>query len=253
MRTLLECCVDSVESAVIAAENGADRLELCANLVIGGTSPSPSLITEIRKRTDIPIRVLLRPRFGDFLYTEAEFAVLLREVRLFRELGANGIVCGCLLPDGRLDAARLHELIAAAEGLPFTLHRAFDLCADPFEALQTAQELGVDTILTSGQQENCVLGKELLCALAEKAGPVQILVGAGVNAAVIADFVKTTPLRAFHLSGKELLQSKMRFRRPGVPMGIPGMDEFTVWRTNPEAIASARRSATGGNDDAALR
>ena len=92
MEKLLECCVDSVESAVIAAQNGADRLELCANLMIGGTSPSPALFREIRTRVSAPIRVLLRPRFGDFLYTEAEFAVIRREIRMFRELGADGVV-----------------------------------------------------------------------------------------------------------------------------------------------------------------
>ena len=111
MEKLLECCVDSVESAVIAAQNGADRLELCANLMIGGTSPSPALFREIRTRVSAPIRVLLRPRFGDFLYTEAEFAVIPREIRMFRELWADGVVVGCLTPEGNLDMQRMEILI----------------------------------------------------------------------------------------------------------------------------------------------
>lgn len=242
MEKLLECCVDSVESAVIAAENGADRLELCANLIIGGTSPSPALFEEIRARIQTPIRVLLRPRFGDFLYTEAEFSIIRREVKLFRELGANGVVIGCLTPDGKLDMERMKLLMEEAGSLPVTLHRAFDVCADPMKALEDAKTLGIDTILTSGQQASCSAGKELLTRLVENAGNIHIMAGAGVNAAVIADFVKTTPLRTFHLSGKEVLQSSMTYRKPGVPMGLPQMDEFQIWRTNPAEIAKARKA-----------
>ncbi len=240
MEKLLECCVDSVESAVIAAQNGADRLELCANLMIGGTSPSPALFREIRTRVSAPIRVLLRPRFGDFLYTEAEFAVIRREIRMFRELGADGVVVGCLTPEGNLDMQRMEILIEEAGFLPVTLHRAFDVCTDPLQALEDAKALGIDTILTSGQQASCAAGKELLAELSKGAGEVRIMAGAGVDAAVIADFLKTTPIRAFHLSGKEVLQSGMSYRKEGVPMGLPGMDEFQIWRANPESIRKAR-------------
>ncbi len=240
MEKLLECCVDSVESAVIAAQNGADRLELCANLMIGGTSPSPALFREIRTRVSAPIRVLLRPRFGDFLYTEAEFAVIRREIRMFRELGADGVVVGCLTPEGNLDMQRMEILIEEAGFLPVTLHRAFDVCTDPLQALEDAKTLGIDTILTSGQQASCAAGKGLLAELSKGAGEVRIMAGAGVDAAVIADFLKTTPIRAFHLSGKEVLQSGMSYRKEGVPMGLPGMDEFQIWRANPESIRKAR-------------
>ena len=122
-----------------------------------------------------------------------------------------------------------------------TLHRAFDLCADPFAALETARELGVGTILTSGQAASCLEGRELLAALCRAAGEMTILAGAGVNAAAIAELAKDTPLRAFHLSGKEVLDSGMRFRRDGVPMGLPGMSEYSLWRTSPAAVRAARR------------
>lgn len=151
MPCVLEVCVDSVESAASAARGGATRLELCANLVIGGTSPDEDMFRMVRERVDIPVRVLLRPRFGDFLYSDDEFELLRRQVRRFAALGADGVVIGVLRPDGTLDEARMAELIALAGGCGVTLHRAFDVCRDPFEALEAAGRLGVDTILTSGQ------------------------------------------------------------------------------------------------------
>ena len=148
MARVLEVCVDSVESAEIAARGGATRLELCANLVIGGTSPDEDLYRMVRERVDIPVRILLRPRFGDFLYSDAEYELLRRQVRRFAALGADGVVIGLLRPDGTLDEARMAELISLAGGCGVTLHRAFDVCRDPFEALEAARRLGVDTILT---------------------------------------------------------------------------------------------------------
>ena len=124
---VLECCVDSVESALAAAEGGADRLELCSALVIGGVSPGLALFEQVSARCDLPVRVLLRPRFGDFLYTDYEFQILKREVSLFREAGAEGVVIGCLLEDGGLHMEQMRELIAEAVDMKVTLHRAFDV------------------------------------------------------------------------------------------------------------------------------
>lgn len=241
MARVLEVCVDSVESAEIAAHGGATRLELCANLVIGGTSPDEDLFCMVRERVDIPVRVLLRPRFGDFLYSDAEYELLRRQVRRFAALGADGVVIGLLRPDGTLDEARMAELISLAGGCGVTLHRAFDVCRDPFEALEAARRLGVDTILTSGQQASCTEGAPLLAQLVAAAGGrPQILVGAGVNAAVIRDLQPQTHADAFHLSAKRTLDSGMTFRRAGVPMGLPGMDEFTVWQCDEAAVRQAR-------------
>ena len=150
MKPVLEVCAHSVESAVSAERGGAMRLELCANLMIGGTSPDEDLFRMVRERVSVPVRVLLRPRCGDFLYTESEFELLCRQVKRFAALGADGIVIGVLTPEGDLDEERMAKLISLAGGCGVTLHRAFDVCRDPFAALETAKRLGVDTILTSG-------------------------------------------------------------------------------------------------------
>ncbi|MDE6844523.1 MAG: copper homeostasis protein CutC [Lachnospiraceae bacterium] len=181
-RYLLECCVDSVESALAAAEGGADRLELCAALIIGGISPSTALFKEVRKSCDLPIRVLLRPRFGDFLYSDYEFEIIKREVEIYREAGTDGIVIGCLTQDGNLNIEQMAELIKTAEKMKITLHRAFDVCADPLLAYRQATELGIDTILTSGQEKDCLTGMPLLnklCALQNQTGGPHIMAGSG--------------------------------------------------------------------------
>lgn len=243
MPCVLEVCVDSVESAASAARGGATRLELCANLVIGGTSPDEDLFRMVRERVDIPVRVLLRPRFGDFLYSDDEFELLRRQVRRFAALGADGVVIGVLRPDGTLDEARMAELIALAGGCGVTLHRAFDVCRDPFEALEAAGRLGVDTILTSGQQAACAQGAGLLRELVGRSGGrPQILVGAGVSADVIRTLQPATGANAFHLSAKRTEDSRMAFRREGVPMGLPGISEFEVWRCDEDAVRRARQT-----------
>ena len=243
MPCVLEVCVDSVESAASAARGGATRLELCANLVIGGTSPDEDMFRMVRERVDIPVRVLLRPRFGDFLYSDDEFELLRRQVRRFAALGADGVVIGVLRPDGTLDEARMAELIALAGGCGVTLHRAFDVCRDPFEALEAAGRLGVDTILTSGQQAACAQGAGLLRELVGRSGGrPQILVGAGVSADVIRTLQPATGANAFHLSAKRTEESRMAFRREGVPMGLPGISEFEVWRCDEDAVRRARQA-----------
>ena len=125
-KRILECCVDSVESAIAAAKGGADRLELCAALIIGGISPIPALFAQIRKVCSLPIRVLLRPRLGDFLYTEHEYEIIRQEVQQFKDMGADGVVIGCLTPDGNLNMTQMSELVEAAGSMKITLHRAFD-------------------------------------------------------------------------------------------------------------------------------
>ncbi len=238
---MLEVCIDSVESAIAAREGGADRLELCAALVIGGLSPSPALYEAVRRRVDLPVRAMVRPRFGDFLYTDAEKEVMLAETRTWRELGVEGVVTGALSPDGGLDASFLREFIAASKGMRHTLHRAFDLCADPFAALEEAIAIGFDTILTSGQQSSCRKGAELIAELHRRAaGRIEILVGAGVDASAVKDLAPVTGCTAFHMSGKVTLESGMSFRREGVPMGLPGLDEYSIWRTDAARVRAAR-------------
>lgn len=239
---ILEACVDSVESALAAARGGASRLELCGSLVIGGTTPNPWLFQEIRKHTDIRIHVLIRPRFGDFCYTNEEFVLIREAVKEFRKLGAEGVVIGCLKPDGTMNMEHMKILMEEAEGMSVTLHRAFDVCADPYETMEQAISLGIDTILTSGQKNVCTLGADLLRDLVEKsAGRIKIQVGSGVNAAVIREIYPKTGATAFHMSGKKTLDSEMKYRKEGVNMGLPSLSEFEVWRTDETAIREARQ------------
>lgn len=239
--SLLECCVDSVESALLAQQGGADRLELCANLIIGGTTPSTALYEQIRTHSAIRIHVLIRPRFGDFLYTEEELSVMEREIRAFRRVGAEGAVFGCLTPDGSLDLEAMKRLMDAADGMSVTLHRAFDMCRDPLEALEQAKQLGVSTILTSGQADTCVHGWELLDRLQKQAGTaLTILAGGGIHTEAVRFLLSRTCLKAFHMSGKTVLESGMRYRNPNVSMGLAGFSEYEIWRTDPEAVRAVR-------------
>lgn len=241
--SVLEVCVDSVESAIAAARGGATRLELCANLIIGGTTPGTALFREIRKYTDIPIHVLMRPRFGDFCYTEHEFSILKEEVTAFRDLGAEGAVIGILTPDGNLDTDRMGELMERAEGMSVTLHRAFDVCRDPHQALSDAVSLGINTILTSGQKNSCLLGEGLLGELVSEGGErIVIQAGGGVNADVIRQLYQKTGVRAYHMSGKRTMDSVMRYRREDVSMGIGGISEYEIWRTDEQMIRDACRT-----------
>lgn len=239
---ILEACVDSVESALAAAEGGATRLELCSNLIIGGTTPSPWLFKEIRKHTDIRIHALIRPRFGDFCYTDSEFAIIKQAVADFRELGAEGVVIGVLKPDGTLNMEQMKELMDAAGDMSVTLHRAFDVCVDPYETMEQAIELGIDTILTSGQKNVCTEGASLLKDLVEKSrGRITIQVGSGVSAEVIRKMYPLTNATAYHMSGKVTLDSVMEYRKEGVNMGLPTLSEFEVWRTDAEKIKAAKK------------
>ena len=241
---VLEVCVDSVESAVAAEKGGATRLELCANLIIGGTTPSVALFDAVKAAVSIPINVLIRPRFGDFLYTDAEYDIMCREIEMFAARGANAVVIGALNADGTLDKEKMRGMIAAANGIHITMHRAFDVCRDAFRTLEEALELGVDTILTSGQKANAWAGREMIGALMEKAGErADILVGAGVSAKMIEDFRREYPdAHAFHLSGKSILDSGMTYRNEEVSMGLPGISEFQVWRTAEESIRQAKEA-----------
>ncbi len=239
----IEVCVDSMESAIAAKRGGADRLELCANLIIGGTSPSPYLIREAAARTQLPVHVLLRPRFGDFCFTDDEKAEILEQISQLHALGASGAVIGALTPDGALDLPFLRQCREAASGLHLTLHRAFDTCRDAEEALEQAILLGFDTILTSGQQKTALEGASLLANLVKQAaGRITIMPGSGVSSENIALLAEKTGAETFHLSAKQTVPGAMIFKRPGVPMGLPVADEFMRTNTNTEEVRRAKLS-----------
>lgn len=238
---LLEICVDSFESARRASENGADRLELCGDLLVGGVSPSPFLIEQVVQRIKTPVNVLLRPRFGDFCFTAEEKEVLLREVAFCREAGVNGVVIGALEPDGQLDVAFLSKCMAAAGDMEVTLHRCFDVCADPFYALDTACDLGIQTILTSGRMATAPAGAENLKALRRYAADrIHLMAGSGVSAENIPALHRETGICHFHLSGKQSEPGPMEYRRDGVPMGLPMASEFDRQYASPAKVRAAR-------------
>ena len=243
MAGILEVCVDSLGSARAAIAGGAHRLELCSALAVGGLTPYRELLKQIREESNIPIRCLMRPRAGDFLYTREEIAMMAAQIRALREAGANGFVIGCLDPDGNLDSAAMMPLIRAAEGTGLTLHRCIDVSHSPAKTYLDAMALGFDTVLTSGGAPNCLQGIETLAQLLTLRDAHQgseVLIGSGINANAITVLRQQLPQsRAFHMSGKKDMDSGMRFRRTGVPMGIPGLDEWHIQKTDEQAVRAA--------------
>lgn len=239
---LLEACVDSIASAEAAKRGGADRLELCTGLVIGGLTPGMSFFHQVKERTGLRIHVLIRPRFGDFCYADEEFEAIKEDIAAFVQAGADGIVAGFLRPDGNLDLPRMKQVREICKDCHFTLHRAFDVCADPFRALQEAKELGVNTILTSGQKDSALDGAALLHDLVQASeGCVDILVGSGVKSQNLAELAAKTGAKSFHLSAKKEKDSTMAYRKSDVHMGLPMMSEYTIFETDEQEIAAARR------------
>jgi copper homeostasis protein len=237
---ILEVCVDSVESAVNAKLGDADRIELCGDLVVGGITPSLALYERIREKVDIPIHVLLRPRFGDFLYSEEELEVLIRQAKMFAEAGADNLVIGCLTADGRLDLEAMKKIMDAAGETPCNLHRAFDMCRDLDEALEDAKTLGVKSILTSGGHTSAKEGAKALDNLKKNAGDIDIMAGAGMNAQNIKFMLNTTSITSFHMSGKKVLESKMEYRNPKVSMGLPSLSEYEIIQTDVHEVRAAK-------------
>lgn len=235
-RSLIEGCVDSHASAAAAYRGGADRLELCANLAIGGTTPSPSLLELVRRDCPLPVNVLIRPRFGDFLYSQAELEEMERDIRRFRELGANGVVIGALTPEGELDMEAMGRLMDCAGGVDVTLHRAFDMTRDPIKTLEDAVRLGCRTILTSGQAGNALEGVEVLGEIfRQAAGRIDIMAGCGVKKENIPAIYCRTGIRMFHTTGRRgAVESGMVYRKAGVSMGLPSLSEYELWRTDEE-------------------
>ena len=248
MTNILEVCVDSYASAMAAIAGGAGRLELCSALAVGGLTPSPALLQQIREVSPIPVRCLMRTRGGDFLYTQEEIRQMAMEIHMLRAAGADGFVIGCLTAQGDLDPEAMKPLLEAADGAKLTLHRCIDVSRDLCRTYRDAAALGIDTVLTSGGAGNCLAGMEAIRQLInlrdEISGP-EVLIGAGVKAAVIAAFLEKVPgARAFHMSGKTEIESGMRFRREGVPMGLPGLDEWHIPVTSQDAVAAAKKLLT---------
>jgi copper homeostasis protein len=217
---LIEACVESAEAAVAAAEAGVARVELCDNLVEGGTTPSAGTIQLAVERLGIPVFVMIRPRGGDFVYTELEFAIMWRDIEAAKQLGAAGVVLGLLQPDGTIDRDRTARLLDVAHPLPVTFHRAFDVTRDPVEALDVLMGLGVPRLLTSGQRPRAVESLPLLRTLIERAGGrLVVMVGGEITPDNAGDIARATGAAELHAHAPARFPSPMKYRSPGVPMG----------------------------------
>jgi len=218
---ICEVCVESVEAAVAAVQGGAHRVELCADLLEGGITPSAGTIALARARLGIRLHVLIRPRGGDFCYSATELAIMRHDIATARALGADGVVLGVLLPDGTVDAARTAELMAAARPLSVTFHRAFDVTRDPHEALEALIALGVDRVLTSGQESSALEGLDTLAALVRQAGDrITVMPGGGIRAGNVAKIVAGTAAREIHFTAGAAHGSRMAHHNPRVFMGV---------------------------------
>jgi copper homeostasis protein len=229
MKYKLEICVDSIESAQNAQVAGADRVELCDNLPEGGTTPSYGTIISVRSNLNIGLHVIIRPRGGDFLYSDPEYDIMRRDIDICGESGVDGIVIGILTSDGRIDIERTAKLVEYAKPMSVTFHRAFDMCADPFSSMEDIIKTGSDRLLTSGQKNKATDGAELIRQLIELASDRLIIMpGGGLDDDNIASIAKTTGASEFHLTGRKAIQSGMKFRKSDITMsGLSNYDEFS--------------------------
>ena len=232
----LEICCDSVASAIAAARGGANRIELCENLAQGGVTPSAAKIKLAKARLDIPVFVLIRPRKADFLYSELEFEILLEDIRQAKALGADGIVSGALKADGAIDEARTRKMVEAAHPLPFTFHRAFDMCNDPLQAIDVLAGLGVKRILTSGQQPDALMGKANIERFVAYAGNrIGIMACGELLPENIGALLDIQGLTEFHSAARGEIQSRMLYTG-SVNMGDEGVQDEFRWQEVDEEL-----------------
>ena len=227
---MVEVCANGVESCLAAQQGGADRVELCAGIPEGGTTPSYGEIKVARRElTTTRLHVIIRPRGGDFLYSDLEIERMAADIAACRELGVDGVVFGCLNADGTVDVEKNRYLMECAKGMSVTCHRAFDRAADPEQALETIISLGFDRILTSGQQPKAIQGAELLARLnSQAAGRIILMAGSGVTEQNIRLLCEITGLHEFHFSGRESQPSAMQYVNPNLYMGRPGANEAAL-------------------------
>jgi copper homeostasis protein len=242
-----EICLDSAESCIKAQEGGANRVELCSALMEGGLTPSFGMIKEARKvLTTTKLFVIIRPRGGDFCYSDLEFQAMAHDVTMAKELGADGIVVGILKPDGSVDVGRTGQLVELARPLPVTFHRAFDMANNPFEALEAVISMGCERILTSGQEPSCLEGADLLAELIKRAGDrIIIMPGGGVRERNIKKIRSLTGAKEFHFTAFEATESLMSFRNTRVFMGgTLRPPEYSQNLTSPSRVSTYISNAT---------
>ena len=244
-RAFLEVSVEGVDGMLVAQENGADRVELCASVLEGGITPSIGMVREALRRARVPVFVIVRPRGGDFLYSDAEFAGMREDVIALKESGVPGIVTGCLTAGGEVDAERTAELLRLATPMSFTFHRAFDMVRDPVAALETLVGLGVDRLLTSGQRANAIEGLANLKHLGALAnGRILVMPCGGLRAANIGQVCRETGLWELHFAAHKAEPSGMTFRNAQVAMGTtPQEHEYVKTVTDPRTVRTTVEAA----------
>jgi copper homeostasis protein len=225
----LEICVDSVESAINAQAAGADRVELCDNLIEGGTTPGYGSIVSARNNLSIGLHVIIRPRGGDFLYSDLEFDIMRRDIEACGECGVDGIVTGILLSGGNIDVERTAKLFEFAYPMSTTFHRAFDMCSDPVQGLEDVIATDAVRLLTSGLKNKAQDGIELLRQLVIQSDErIIIMPGGGIDETNAALIVTAARVKEIHLTVRKTIDSEMIFRRQGINMGgVSGIPEFT--------------------------
>jgi copper homeostasis protein len=220
MKYKIEICVDTVESAIEAQNAGADRIELCNNLLEGGTTPGFGTICSARNILTIGLNVIIRPRGGDFLYSDLDFDIMRRDIDSCGECGVDGIVLGILEPDGSIDIERTAKLIEFARPMSATFHRAFDMCNDPFRGLEDVIVTGADRLLTSGQKNRANEGVGLINKLITAADDrIIIMPGSGINDSNIVRIAQCSGAKEFHLTGRKVIESGMSYRKQDISLG----------------------------------
>ncbi len=237
MKTLLEVCAGDIESVYAAARGGAERVELCCALSEGGLTPSLGMIEEALKAEGIKVNVLIRPRSGDFVYSDEEIQVMVCDIEMCRKIGVNGVVFGALTPDGDIDIAACQKMAEAADGLHMTFHRAFDMCRDPQKATEKIIELGCDRILTSGQAASALSGADLIGKLQKEFPSIVFIAAGGVSPENVKEILEKAGVKEVHASAKTAIGSSMRFRRDGVSMGKADADEYSRQSTSEKLVA----------------
>jgi len=240
----LEVCCYSVECAITAQLAGADRIELCSAPKEGGLTPSYGTLKLAREKVTLPIHPIVRPRGGDFCYSAIEFDIMLNELAVIRDMGFPGVVVGVLDSEGHIDIARMQLIMRQCAGMAVTFHRAFDMCLNPYQALEQLTDLGVARILTSGQQQSAEAGLALLKELnGQSRGPI-IMAGAGVRLTNLHKF-QQSGIRELHSSARQVVPSGMRYRKAGVSMSVDyEVDEFTYHCVDGDMVAAMKHALT---------
>ncbi len=244
----LEICATSVASCIAAETGGADRIELCDNLLEGGTTPSYGMIAAVRENCSLKIYPIIRPRGGDFLYDYAEFDIMKRDIAACKILGCDGVVIGLLTAEGKVDVPRTRELVELAKPMGVTFHRAFDMTDDPCQALEDVIAAGCERILTSGQRNTALEGASLIRELVEKAGNrIRIMAGSGLRAHNAEELAKASGAPEYHSTARDYVDSGMTYRNPNVSMGgIPGVPEYGISVTQAPIVRAIREGAEKG-------